>query len=155
MGCCTFRACSRALVGVRWLSLSICHLIQVQNLLSRLTLIVVVLEYLVTRGTLLRRNRFMYANFALIVVTCSLSAPAIAQDENEWQSWPLVDHFTISLHAMFPNLDTRVRLDASDTSPGTTIVFEQNLGMSDTESVPAICCKYSFGGTPKFQRRFR
>ena len=63
---------------------------------------------------------------------------AIAQTENEWQSWPLADHFTIDVSAMFPNLDTRVRVDASDTSLGTTIDFEQNLGMSDTEALPVI-----------------
>ncbi len=63
---------------------------------------------------------------------------AIAQTENDWQSGPLASHFTINVSAMFPNLDTRVRVDASDTSLGTTIDFEQNLGMSDTETLPVI-----------------
>jgi hypothetical protein len=122
----------------------ICNLMQVLNHLCRLTLIVVALEYLVSRGKLLRRNRFMNANFALIVVTCSLSAPSIAQDENDWQSWPLVDHFTVELNAMFPSLDTRVRVDASDQSPGTSIIFEQNLGMPDTETLPALGLSWRF-----------
>ncbi len=78
---------------------------------------------------------------ALLVVTIAvfcLSCSAMAQDENEWRSWPLADHFTITLDGFFPNLDTRVTVDASDASPGTTIDFEQNLGMSDTEIFPAI-----------------
>jgi hypothetical protein len=73
-----------------------------------------------------------------------LSGSAIAQDENEWRSWPLADHFTLDVNAMFPNLDTRVRVDASDASPGTTIDFEQNLGMSDTETLPAIGFSWRF-----------
>ncbi len=86
----------------------------------------------------------MKANLALISVIFSLSAPAMAQDENEWQSWPLVDHFTVELNAMFPSLDTRVRVDASDQSPGTTIIFEQNLGMSETETLPAFGLNWRF-----------
>jgi hypothetical protein len=88
----------------------------------------------------------MKAKLTLIVVTLLLSTPAItlAQDSNDWQSWPLVDHFTIELYAMFPSLDTRVRVDASDASPGTTIIFEQNLGMSDTETLPALGLSWRF-----------
>jgi hypothetical protein len=84
---------------------------------------------------------------ATCVVTSAiliLSSSAIAQDENEWRSWPLADHFSIDISAMFPNLDTRVRLDGSDTSVGTTIDFEQNLGMSDTETLPAIGFRWRF-----------
>lgn len=98
----------------------------------------------------------MKANFTLIVVILSLSSPAItvAQDSNDWQSWPLVDHFTIELHAMFPSLDTRVRVDASDQSPGTTISFEQNLGMSDTATLPALSLSWRFAKKHKLGFNF-
>ena len=95
----------------------------------------------------------MQTNFILIAVFAALSTPAIAQDDNDWQSWPLVDHFTIELHGMFPSLDTRVRVDASDASPGTTIIFEQNLGMSDTESVPALGISWRFAKKHKLDFR--
>ena len=80
----------------------------------------------------------MKATFVVTIAVFCLSSSAMAQDENEWRSWPLADHFTITFDGFFPNLDTRVRVDASDASPGTTIDFEQNLGMSDTETLPAI-----------------
>lgn len=86
----------------------------------------------------------MNAKLTLISVFLLQSLPAMAQKEQDWQSWPLADHFTVSLNAMFPNLDTRVRLDASDESPGTTIIFEQNLGMSDTETLPALALGWRF-----------
>jgi len=86
----------------------------------------------------------MQTNVILIAVFATLSTPAIAQDDNDWQSWPLVDNFTVELYGMFPTLDTRVRVDASDASPGTTIIFEQNLGMSDTETLPALGLNWRF-----------
>lgn len=86
----------------------------------------------------------MKANLIVAISFLSLSSSAIAQDRNDWQSWPLADRFTISLDALFPNLDTRVRVDASDTSAGTTIDFEQNLGMSDTETLPGFGLGWRF-----------
>ena len=86
----------------------------------------------------------MKATFVVTIAVFCLSSSAMAQDENEWRSWPLADHFTITLDGFFPNLDTRVRVDASDASPGTTIDFEQNLGMSDTETLPAIGFSWRF-----------
>lgn len=100
--------------------------------------------YLISRETLWLRKNFMISKITFIAVVLSLSASALAQDENDWQSWPLVDHFTVELNAMFPTLDTRVRVDASDQSPGTTIIFEQNLGMSDTETLPAFGLNWRF-----------
>ncbi len=104
------------------------------------------LKYLASCATLWGLKYSMKSNFKLIVVILSLSTPSItiAQDSNDWQSWPLADHFTIELYGMFPSLDTRVRVDASDASPGTTISFEQNLGMSDTETLPALGLNWRF-----------
>ena len=86
----------------------------------------------------------MKTTFIVAIALLSISSNAIAQNENDWQSWPLADRFTITLVAFFPNLDTRVRLDASDQSLGTTIDFEQNLGMSDTEALPGLGLGWRF-----------
>ena len=60
------------------------------------------------------------------------------QQQEEWRSWPLSDRFLARVDLFFPNLDTKIRVDASDGSIGTTIDFEQNLGMSDTETLGGI-----------------
>lgn len=73
--------------------------------------------------------------YAILLLT--LMTPASAQDD-DWQSWPLGEKLSIAVDALFPNLDTVVRVDASDGTIGTTIDFEQNLGMSDTETLPGI-----------------
>lgn len=78
-----------------------------------------------------------------------LSATSLAQSGDEWKDWPLGDPFTMSLEAFFPKIDTTVRLDASDGSAGTTIDFEQNLGMSETETLPAL------GFTWRFAKKHR
>ena len=54
------------------------------------------------------------------------------------------DRFAITLGAFFPSLDTKVRVDASDGTPGTIIDFEQNLGMSDTETLPSLTVDWRF-----------
>ena len=78
-----------------------------------------------------------------------LSAATLAQSGDEWRDWPLGDPFTISVEVFFPNIDTTVRLDASDGTVGTTIDFEQNLNMSDTETLPAL------GFTWRFAKKHR
>ena len=93
----------------------------------------------------------MKTNIIVAIVFLSLSSNAIAQNESDWQSWPLADRFTITLGAFFPNLDTRVRLDATDQSPGTTIDFEQNLGMSDTETLPGLGLGWRFAKKHKLE----
>lgn len=68
---------------------------------------------------------------------------ALAQGD-DWSSWPLGEKFSISVNAFFPTLDTTVRVDAIDGSPGTTISFEQNLGMEDTEALPSYSVDWRF-----------
>ena len=82
----------------------------------------------------------------LFVLTSALliSGTALAQTDDKWRSWPMGDRFTISAEAFFPKIDTKVRLDASDAAPGTTIDFEQNLNMSDSESLPALGFAWRF-----------
>lgn len=68
---------------------------------------------------------------------------AVAQSD-DWTSWPLGEAFTIGANAFFPTLDTTVRVDATDGSRGTSISFEQNLGMEDTESLPSFWANWRF-----------
>jgi hypothetical protein len=83
----------------------------------------------------------------ILVTAVILTLPwctAIAAEGDDWQSWALGDPFTIYLEAMFPSIDTQVRLDASDGTQGTTVDFEQNLGMSDSEALPAVGFMWRF-----------
>ena len=83
-------------------------------------------------------------NYCGLVAILVLSSVVEAEENIDWESWPLADHFTIGVDAFFPNLDTQVRVDASDSTTGTTIDFEQNLGMSDTETLPGFRASWRF-----------
>ena len=101
-------------------------------------LIVASMLTLMSRGMAMNR---IYAAAALILMAAQ---PTNAQDSGDWLSWPLADRFTLELEAFFPTLDTKVRFDASDGELGTPIDFEQNLGMSSTETLPAGAFTWRF-----------
>jgi len=86
----------------------------------------------------------MHRIIFVFVASLLISSTALAQADDEWLSWPMADRFTISGEAFFPKIDTKVRLDASDGTPGTTIDFEQNLNMSDSETLPALGFAWRF-----------
>jgi hypothetical protein len=75
--------------------------------------------------------------------------PAYAQGEPEWRSWPMGERFAVNVGSFFANLDTKVRLDASDGSLGTGIDFEQDLGLDDTQT------RIMAGGYWRFFKRHR
>lgn len=95
---------------------------------------------------------FRNALAAISVLFLPLGATAMADTNAEepaqgsdiWQSWPLGDRFRIGVNAFFPRIDTRVRVDSTSGVIGTTIDLEQNLGMSDAESLPAASFVWRF-----------
>lgn len=85
--------------------------------------------------------------YAACLVMLGYSAAAPAQDADDWTQWPMGQRFRISLGAYVPSLDTQVRVDRADGLIGTTLNFEQNLGMRDTAILPT----FNFGW--RFARR--
>ena len=85
-------------------------------------------------------NRICIAAVSLLIA----AQPTNAQDSEDWLSWPLADRVAIKIAAFFPSIDTKVRLDASNGIVGTTIDFEQNLGMSSTETLPVGAIGWRF-----------
>lgn len=81
---------------------------------------------------------------ATFLASILLPSQTLAQDSDNWQDWLMGERFSISLSAFLPSLDTRVRVDASDGTRGTTIDFEQNLGMSETELLPSVRFDWRF-----------
>ncbi len=91
-----------------------------------------------------RNSRISTANGLVLAVLFCLSAAASAQDEDDWQNWPLGHRFGIGAGAFFANLDTKVRIDSSNGITGTRLDFEQNLGMSDFEPLPTLQAEWRF-----------
>jgi len=70
--------------------------------------------------------------------------PVYAQGEPEWRSWPLGQRFGVDLGAFFANLETTVRLDGTNGILGTSISFEQDLGLDDSKIRPMVAAHWRF-----------
>jgi hypothetical protein len=80
---------------------------------------------------------------ALTLASVLLPSLSLAQGD-DWENWPLGQKFVLAVNAFFPSLTTRIRVDATDGTTGTVLDFEQNLGLSDTETLPSLSIKWRF-----------
>jgi hypothetical protein len=61
--------------------------------------------------------------------------PAFAQGKPEWRSWPLGERVGLNVGTFFAHLETTVQLDGTGGfGLGTSISFEQDLGLDDTKT---------------------
>jgi hypothetical protein len=79
------------------------------------------------------------ALLALFVLT-SGTVPAGAQGVSE----PLFDTFNFKLEASWVRTQTKIRLDSESLGEGTTLSFEDDLGLPDKESVPSLSFEWQF-----------
>lgn len=81
---------------------------------------------------------------ALLIAIFTFPSLACAQDQDDWRGWPFGERFRVYAQAFFPKLNTEVRLDSRNGQVGTTISFEQNLGLEDTKTIPAAGMSWRF-----------
>ncbi len=77
---------------------------------------------------------------ALIALTLSVS-PAAAQGVSE----PLFDTFNFKFEASWVAVATTIRLDSETLGQGTTLSFEDDLGLPDKEAVPSLSFEWQAG----------
>ena len=75
---------------------------------------------------------------AICLATLLLPTLSMAQNQIDWSDWTMGARHTVQIGVFHPALDTQLRIDSSDGTPGTPVDFEQNLGMSDTETLPTF-----------------
>ena len=78
----------------------------------------------------MRHHRLIISLAVLLIAV----GPAYAQGDPEWRSWPMGERVAVKVGTFFANLETEVRLDATDGTFGTGISFEQDLGLDDTDT---------------------
>jgi hypothetical protein len=76
---------------------------------------------------------------AIFVVT--VAVPVAAQGVSE----PLFDRFNFKLEGSFVKLSTEIRLDSEFAGKGTSLKFEDDLGLSDGEVVPSLSFEWQVG----------
>ncbi len=69
------------------------------------------------------------------------AAPAAAQGVYE----PLFDTFNFKFEASWVSTSTLIRLDSENLGEGTTLSFEDDLGLPDKESVPSLSFEWQVG----------
>jgi len=74
----------------------------------------------------------------------AISGSLQAREKPEWRNWPTGDRLNVSVGAFFANLDTKVRLDASEFAIGTAIDFESDLGLEETKTRPIFDLRWRF-----------
>jgi opacity protein-like surface antigen len=80
------------------------------------------------------QGRWHVGSFSL-----GLSAAALLMfSASAWAERP-TDQYWLQLHAFWPSIESTARVDALATArPGTELSFENDLGMSDSETLPAL-----------------
>jgi len=69
---------------------------------------------------------------------------AHAEETAEWHNWPLGDRSGLIIGGFFANLETTVRVDATNGALGTEISFERHLGLDDTKTRPLAQAYWRF-----------
>ncbi len=77
-------------------------------------------------------RRFFVLGLATILAAALAPALAAAQE------YPLIDRFTLSLAGSNIGLSTEIRLDSRELGLGTTINFEDDLGLDSSKIIPAV-----------------
>jgi len=79
---------------------------------------------------------------SLALLNLALAAsPATAQGVHE----PLFDTFNFKFEASWVNTSTIIRLDSLEHGEGTTLSFEDDLGLPDNEMVPSVSFEWQTG----------
>ena len=61
------------------------------------------------------------------------------------QEYPLIDKFTLALGGSNAGLSTEIRLDSRSLGQGTTLNFEDDLGLDASKIIPAVSFGFRFG----------
>lgn len=92
-----------------------------------------------------------FAAILIVVLVVSIAVPAAAQGLYE----PLFDRFNFKLEGSFVNLKTAIRLDSETLGKGTTLHFEDDLGLGDSEVVPSLSFEWQVGRRHRLAARWQ
>ena len=100
-----------------------------------------VAQYKSTGATM---NKLQVRAIALLAATLVVAHPAVAQDDSNWNDWPLADRWTVSAGYFIPDLDTTLIVTDENQIVGTGISFEKNLGLDDSKGTALLGVDWRF-----------
>jgi hypothetical protein len=99
--------------------------------------------------TSIRRSVVIVA--VLVGLVCTAAVPAHAQREFE----PLFDKFNFKVAGSWVKLTTEIRLDSDLAREGTTLNFEDDLGLGDNETIPTLSFEWQVAKKHKLGVRWQ
>ncbi len=84
------------------------------------------------------KRRFPVVLVVFAMVYLAAATPAQAQREFE----PLFDKFNVSVQGSWIKLSTEIGLDSETLGIGTTLKFEDDLGLSSSETIPSLAFEW-------------
>lgn len=92
-----------------------------------------------------RAERVVRTAIGVGLALCGMCASGLAAGQEPWTVNPgLQDGFTLEIGAYFPKVETTARLDSA-FGPGTSVSFEDDLGLDDRKVQAAILGKLRLG----------
>ena len=89
-------------------------------------------------------NKMQVCAMTLLAATLITGNPAAAQNESDWEDWPLADRWTVGLGYFAPKLDTSLIVTDDNQIVGTGISFENDLGLDDNKGTALIGIDWRF-----------
>jgi hypothetical protein len=93
----------------------------------------------------------MLRTVAVVVVGLSLAAVVSAQDIED----PLFDRFNFKLEASAVGMKTAIRLDSATLGKGTTLNFEDDLGLDDRRVIPSLSFEWQISRKHRLAARWQ
>jgi hypothetical protein len=83
-----------------------------------------------------------------------MATPVAAQNADDWESWPIIDKWSIGLGYFVPDLNTQIVITDEDGNIGTGINFEQNLGLDDSKGTALLFVNWHFARRHALEYRY-
>ena len=84
------------------------------------------------------RKYFRLAGALSFVVLCAVAVPGAAQHKYE----PLFDKFNLQIEGSWVDVSTEIRLDSELLGRGTTLNFENDLGLAADKTIPTLAFEW-------------
>lgn len=93
-------------------------------------------------------------HLSTVVVALLMATPVAAQNADDWESWPIIDKWSIGLGYFVPDLNTQIVITDEDGNIGTGINFEQNLGLDDSKGTALLFVNWHFARRHALEYRY-
>lgn len=90
-------------------------------------------------------NRMRAGRISMSIVLFALFLTTVAAGPVSAQEYPLIDKFNLTLSGANAGLSTEIRLDSRSLGQGTSLSFEDDLGLDANQIIPQVSFQFRLG----------